>query len=296
MSDCDPPADRISRAARAVADSARDWITRNDAAIRSASRMVNQAARVSETLQERLSLAIADLNRRGVPELIANAVRAAARAGEIIEASFPGPWRGLDNGEVAAAFKLASDGVLCSVWAPRVDVLRAILAADGDVERDNVIVGHRQEIIEDVEELLAATNVFESVEHEHAHHGAVAAVRAAKSEHDEAAQALTAAAVGWVVHGVLGFEKLGAAFKEMKARDAEEAGLQELRHALIERATVVALTDTKEHRHGFNRHGTLHGDPAFYGPAQMLSGLLLISAWTRELGWWASRQRNDDGT
>jgi hypothetical protein len=293
MNDRELPDDPFSRAAHVAAERAREWIVRNDAAIQSASRMLNQAARASERVQERLSLTIANLNRRGIPELIENALRAADRARAIFEASFPGPWRDLDGEELEAAFKLAADGVLCSVWAPRADVLRAILATDTDVDRDKVIAERRAEIIEDVQELLAATTVFESSEHEQAHKQAVAAVRAAESGHDEAAQALTAAALGWVVHGVLGFERLGAAFKAMNQRDPEEAGLQELRHALIERATVVALTDTKDHANGFNRHGTLHGDPAFYGPAQMLSGLLLISAWTHELGWWAARQLDE---
>jgi hypothetical protein len=74
--------------------------------------------------------------------------------------------------------------------------------------------------------------------------------------------------------------------------EPQEAGIGQVRYLAIERATANPLAPTWEEPEGFNRHGTLHGKPEYYGEAETLAGLLLLVAWVRELSWWAE---NDPG-
>jgi hypothetical protein len=90
-----------------------------------------------------------------------------------------------------------------------------------------------------------------------------------------------------VLEEVRGYPRLKAAREDMKGHDIEETDIWRLRIVAVELATSNALGITKEHSQGFNRHGTLHGLSAFFGHGEMLSALLLLVNWVRELSWWA---------
>jgi hypothetical protein len=73
----------------------------------------------------------------------------------------------------------------------------------------------------------------------------------------------------------------------MSEYEVQDGGVGQARYIAIERATANALISTNCPRAGFNRHGTLHGAPQYYGAVEMLGGLLLVVSWVRELSWWA---------
>ncbi len=151
------------------------------------------------------------------------------------------------------------------------------------------MVERRLAVLDDLDVVLGDCGDFVSVAHQQAREPAGKAVAAERDGHHEAAQSLVAAALGLLLHEVLGFPQLGAAYKQLSARDIEETVIRLLRITVIELATARALSNTDQHEIGFNRHGTLHGEPEFFSPADCLSGLLLLGAWVRELAWWQSR-------
>lgn len=214
-------------------------------------------------------------------------VRAAAQElSRAYRRSLPSNWQTLDAEGQEKAIDLATDDGLCLVWAPREDVVAQLVSADDEAARDKTLVANREAILEDIAAVLGDATHYVSPAHADATTLATKAVAASRAGHDEAAQSLAAAALGRVLHDVQGFEKLGGAYKEFSKRDLEQTVIQLLRITLIELATARSLTNTDAHTSGFNRHGTLHGRPEFFSAPDCLEGLLLVTAWLRELAWW----------
>jgi hypothetical protein len=148
------------------------------------------------------------------------------------------------------------------------------------------LAAHRAEILDDVRSILDGGTAADEIVPE-LRGLAETACAAAFDGHDAAAQALAAAALGDLIHEPLGHTHFAGARERMADHDLQEASVDHVRYLALERAMANAIIPTARKPEGFNRHGTLHGDPSYYGGAEMLSALLLLAGWTREIAWWA---------
>ncbi len=213
--------------------------------------------------------------------------RAAEAFQDAWQKAIPPNLRDLDEDALWDALQVSAASGPCVIWAPRTQIVEEIIKAESFSDRGVILIAHREEVLSDALSVLGASTIEVVEEQGNARHLAGAAIAAARGGHDEAAQALIAAALGCVLHRVLRYEQLGRAYREMSQRNIEDAYLDVMRLVAIQAATGQALVHTSKHEEGFNRHGTLHGYRAFYGEAEMLAGLLLLVAWIRELSWWA---------
>jgi hypothetical protein len=233
-----------------------------------------------------------------VPEQVTKSLR---RASEQMAEAMRRSWeRGippnllpLEDEIVYRALAVSRESGPPMIWAPRPNIVERVVVGESFADRATVLAAHREEVLVDLERVLADAAASLTDEHRQLHKLAVAAVAAAGAKHDLAAQALAASAIGCLVHSIFGHSAFAAASKKMSARNVDEALLEQVKYFTLELATANAITRTNERPEGFNRHGTLHGDLAWYGEGEMLSGLLLVVGWDRELSWWASRQRDE---
>lgn len=261
---------------------ARD-LARNQNALREAiQRSVRPSLQWSERLREQI-----EANRKSLIEPV---LRAAAAIREQMREALPANWRQLDSDAFGAVVKLAEQGVVSVVWAPRAEITHKLAMAEDQPARERILAGHRQEILDDVAELLEASTVSRVPEQDEAREQAIEALAAARAGFDRAAQSLFASALGHILEGSLGFERPGKAFKAFKERDLDEAIIGELRVVCLQLATANSLTDTDENPDGFNRHGTQHGSPRWFSDASMIAGALLIAGWIGELSWLADNR------
>jgi hypothetical protein len=244
---------------------------------------VLKAATAHPRLSIEPSLEAARAYRRAAIE---PALRAAEAMRDLWRSAIPPNLRELERAEVDRVLDIAASTGPSLFWAPRAEVVREVLELDDFASRGAVLVAARVEVLEDVSEVLHEAGVSAVTEQGEVHALAQQALAAAQDGHDAACQALTAAALGRVIHGVLGYELLGRAYKTLSRRKPEETILRALRVVHLELATANSLIDTDANPEGFNRHGTIHGDPAYYSQAHLLAGLLLVAGWVRELSWW----------
>jgi hypothetical protein len=200
--------------------------------------------------------------------------------------SLPATWRGLDSDQLQRAIDLATESGLVLVWAPRETIVFTLVATADEDECRDALVARETAVLEDVADALGTASYFVAAAHEEARDMGSKAVAAARCGHREAAQALAAAALSLLLHEVLDYNQLGAAYKEFSTRDVDDVVLSLLRITTIELATARAPTTTADHEIGFNRHGTLHGKPAYFSTSDCLAALLLLSAWICELSSW----------
>jgi hypothetical protein len=206
------------------------------------------------------------------------------------EEALPPNLRNLGADDFFAALEFVTADGPCVVWAPSTETIIALLACETFNARAIVLDERRDEVLADLDAALAESTSQVINEQANARDLAKQAVAAARDGHDAAAQALAAAGLGTVLHGVLSYGQLATAHKKMSEHDIEETSFQALRLVAIESATARALVKTQDHTAGFNRHGTSHGQITFYGPGEMLSALLLLVAWIRELSWIAQHE------
>jgi hypothetical protein len=209
------------------------------------------------------------------------------------ERGIPANLLPLDDEIVYQALDISSESGPPMIWAPRAEVVAELVLGESFADRAAVLAIHREEVLSDLEHALADAVSPLSEAHGQMHELAVAAVAAARAEHDLAAQALAGSAIGCLVHSIFGHRVFREARKKMSARNLDDALLEQAKYFTLDLATANAITPTWERPEGFNRHATLHGDLAWYGEAEMLSALLLVVGWDRELSWWASRQRDE---
>lgn len=258
---------------------------------------IRQAAQISEAIdsdagrrQRRVAQQIAEAARRHAT-LIKPGLESAMAAHRAWRQGLPSNWHGLDPDELTATLKLVEDSGLCVVWAPREEIVRQILGQEGTQEQLLLLAARKDDILDDLTAVLkeaAGAGIVSG--HGDACEFAGDGIDAARAGLFRPAQAAAAAGLGLVLHASLGFPQLrglGEAFKRFNERDLDETVLRLLKLSLIELCTAKALLNTKKAVPGFNRHGTQHGDPAFFSPANTLCGLLLLVAWLRELKWFA---------
>jgi hypothetical protein len=215
--------------------------------------------------------------------VIESMLRAAEQFREAWQEAIPPNIRDLDADSLFKALEMSIADGPCVIWAPRVEITERLVAADTFADRAAVLIECRNDVLSDMTAVLAEATCEVVPAQGDARELATRAVEAARDGHDVAAQALAAATLACVLQEVLPYGGLGAAYKQMAAHDIEQAHFWIVGRVTIEVATSRALTDTDKHVAGFNRHGTLHGKLSFYGPGEMIAGLLLVVAWVREL-------------
>jgi hypothetical protein len=257
---------------------------------------MRQAAEMQKTIQRSLGF-IDDGQRRRVEALVRSVeanytslvkptLEVLRKAHEAWKASLPSNWHELRAEELTRTLELIEQAGLCLVWTPRVEVIRQILESEDREGQLRALELGGTEVLEDLETALGEARGTEIIGHADACDFAADALAAERDGHSPAAQALTAAGLGPIVHGAFGFEQLGGAYKRFSKTDMEEATLRLMKMSLLQLCTARALTDTdRVAGPGFYRHPTQHGERSFFTPANSLAGLLLLVGWVRELKW-----------
>lgn len=236
--------------------------------------------------QRRRVEAIASSVRQNYTSLLQPTLKVLQQAREAWQESLCPNWHELTADELGQTLKLIEETGICLVWTPRADVIRAILGQTQRQEQLRVLEQRRAEVLEDIEAALRDAAGAEIVGHEDACDFAVKALAAERDGHSEAAQALTAAGLGPILHDAFGFELLGGAYKDFSNTDMDEATLRLMKISLLQLCTAKALTDTKRVTEpGFYRHATQHGERSYFTRATSLAALMLLTGWVRELKW-----------
>jgi hypothetical protein len=217
------------------------------------------------------------------------------------QASLSPNWHELTGDELRRSLELIEATGICLVWTPRVDVIRLILEQTDREGQLRVLDQQRTTVLEDLESALDDATGAEIVGHADACDFAAKALAADRDGHSEAAQALTAAGLGPILHDAFGFELLGKAYKDFSKTDMEEATLRLMKISLLQLCTAKALTDTRRVTDpGFYRHATQHGELSYFTPANSLAALMLLIGWVRELKWLSEKHpdlfRESEGT
>jgi hypothetical protein len=191
--------------------------------------------------------------------------------------------RPLELGVAVAALALMSedDGVVV-VWLPPADIVEQLVGVASMADRDAILIARASEVA------VAAMDVLDHVDS-----GRLQPLKRAVTEawaswehgHLMAAQALATAALGTIVHDLLSYEKFAELKHDWRGAEAlDERPLIEIRYGLLMCRTAVAVERTDIGLTGYNRHGSAHKiDPAQYTEANAMHGLMLVTAWAREL-------------
>lgn len=206
---------------------------------------------------------------------------------EHFERVMPPNFAELDIDVLSDAMEMSGSSGPCVVWAPRREIIEQLVTCETFDDRSAVLRATRADVLSDVREILSAATATSTPIQQDLRRFATSACLAAIDGHDEAAQALAAAGLGGVIHDVLGHQHFAPARAQMASHDLQEAAIDQVRYLTLQRATANAITPTRESSDGFNRHGTLHGTLSAYNEATMLSAVLLLAGWVRELSWWA---------
>lgn len=199
-----------------------------------------------------------------------------------LKRTYPENWRDLDNDEVDAAVKVMLKTGLCLAWVPRPSILRELLDADDDVGRIDVLEARSEEIIEDVESVLAditSPALHSTVE------VCTEAIAAHRDGHTNPALAYASAALSDLVHGYFGekgFGPIGALFRGVDPWN--DVGLTEFPFYAVGRVWVRAMDRFEGNEDpGYNRNRTLHLIGDHYHEANLAAVLMLLTGLVREL-------------
>jgi hypothetical protein len=204
---------------------------------------------------------------------------------EAVRGLLPDNWHGLRNPELDVIDVIRESG-LCLVWAPRAELVDALVGEDDPSRRLLHLVAERQMVLDDLEAVLARAAGVPVTGHAEASAFAREAIAAARDGHLHAAQALAACGLGTVLEEIFGYPRLREAYEKFEVSDVERAGMTSLKLRLLEVCTAKALTNTRAASSAvFNRHGTQHGLRAFFSAANAMGGMLLLVGWLRELKW-----------
>jgi hypothetical protein len=157
-------------------------------------------------------------------------------------------------------------------------------------DREQLLLSRQDELLDQVEESLAAVDHRHLVSKKAAAAEAVASYRGG---HKRAAQTLAASALTSVIHEDLGhrgprsFTKARAKFRE---KHPEEVEMRQMTITALMWAMHRALRDLRSRAQGFCRNATLHGVDRQFSDRNALAGLMLLVGFLRELEIWHSRQ------
>lgn len=211
---------------------------------------------------------------------------------EAMEESFrrrlPDNWHAMES-DPLNVIDVITDTGLCLVWAPRAEVVDAIVAEPETSSRVSLLALQREAVLADLEATLNAAGEVDLPGHADASLFAREALTEGYEGHFPAAQALAACGIGQILHETWGWEILGRAFKTFKDkhREAKTVQMVFMKVTLLQACTARALSNYNEVSpdEGFNRHATQHGERAFFSASNALAAMLLLVGWLRELKW-----------
>ena len=195
--------------------------------------------------------------------------------------ALPANWRALDEDQLEAVVKLMTTRGPSLAWAPRSEVIRAVLAAPDDCARARVLEANGDLIVEDVEAVLDSVR---AIELQPAADDCRDAIAARRANHPKPAQSYAATVLTGIVHGPLGMQR----FREVRMRFAgteplHDVEIRELPYAAVGRALARAFADFQHAGEDFNRNKTQHMPGAHFSDANLLGVLLLIAGLLGEL-------------
>jgi hypothetical protein len=208
---------------------------------------------------------------------------------EAWERSLPPNWDGCgDPDGVEKLVEFMEETGWCLVWTPRWSVIEALLAA-GSEARADVLHGHEEEILADLESCLAEADQPEVEELEAA---SVEAIKAYRNETVIPAQTAATAVLTTAIHVHFGIPTFPEAREKFGEKKAMEASIQQFRLRAILRVAYYAIAEF----HGkdgesmpvkFNRHASVHRvSKAQFNRTNALVALMLIVPLVRELDRW----------
>jgi hypothetical protein len=198
---------------------------------------------------------------------------------QAVRDALPPNWQGRTVGEVDQFLTMSEETGLNTVWVPRLDVIRELLAAEDDQARGAVLNDRRSDILDDVETCLGGVTHDSLVDDVRLARQAVGAVR---DGYDAPGQALAASVLSGTVHDLFAFQRFGDARKRFIRDDPDHVGLSMFRIIAILRTFGRAVTKTDEADPGFNRHASLHAHEGQYTSSHAVSALLLLAGVLRE--------------
>ena len=151
------------------------------------------------------------------PESILRLVETVAEGGRLaLQRGLPANWRELDLADWERALRLGTEHGISVIWAPRVEIVRELIGAETEAERDRVLVEHRERILGDLESPLREAT------YDRFGHGpsmAWQALGALRDGHYAPAQSHAAAALTQLVHDNLGHAQLHDARRAFEQHD-----------------------------------------------------------------------------
>jgi hypothetical protein len=214
----------------------------------------------------------------------------------MLVASAPDNW----NLEFAGIdlFDLIAESGICLVWAPRAEVIQAMLD-DDQAGPYATLTAASGKVLDDLDVVLDRARGADICGHDDGCAFADEAITAARNGHWNAAQSHTASGLGHVLQQIHGFPSLSAARKAFEKRNLDDATMQIIKVTLLEVCSAKALLSyVGDPPKTFNRHATQHGERQSFSQANALAGMLLLVGWLREFRWVEENHPNvlaDDG-
>jgi hypothetical protein len=190
-------------------------------------------------------------------------------------------------------------------WAPRAEIVQAVLAADSAETRQEVLVQRMTEVLDDSESVLRTVEAPELTE---LSDFALQAVGACRAGYEGAAQALATNVLDTAIDKHLGTVlQLTASGATRKAKEAFGSQLDDEATLLLWRRIVSCggippSYDSyvyEERAPWYSRHGTAHCvNGNLYSMANALRSILIVTSLLRwmseEMGYSPARARSDD--
>ncbi len=202
--------------------------------------------------------------------------------------SMPSNWVELAPDEAISVGELMAETGLSLAWVPRVDIVRAILAADAD-ERADVLLAHEGEVVEDLRTCLADV-AAPSLQELRAHLAKAVGAYAAGFPEPAQSHAANVFSTTLEVPLSLSFSKAREEFARHRPDDVD---IRSFRRAAIYQAARKAIARYVVDEKGgnppsdFNRHAsTHHVSYVQFTPANALASVLLATSLLRELECW----------
>lgn len=203
----------------------------------------------------------------------------------------PANWRELSTEELRQVVDLMTSEGLGLAWAPREEILIALLEADDRDARVKILEARSDEIVEDVEQALGEVAAPELTELVVAGNEAIATFR---DGHPGPAQTYATSAIRHAIHDLLGFKRLARVRKRFSKDPFNEVGMQLFPLHAVGRAIARVHADFDNAGEGFNSNLTQHHVGSAHSEAKLLQALLLLASVAKEFERTFNRQRPEE--
>jgi len=214
------------------------------------------------------------------PRLLESMREQAARWKERFRRALARNWQELSEEEIDRVAELMAEEGLCLAWAPRAEIVRELLGAEGQEVRAQILVMRREQIVADVASVLAdieRDDLLPSVE------ACGKAIATYRDGHIESAQAYASVILTDLVHNFWGAANFGPVKERFVDVDPQQVGMSEFTYVSVGRAWIKAHVKFEEAGEGFNRNLAAHKLGPHFNEANLLAALLLIAGLLPEL-------------